>query len=109
MLARCCSPDVHFVPVHTQRLRDTERTSKSRNLICLLSPHENILDTWSLHLCLSVSSIRKFSMSQANDRYDLDQLRYHLLVFSSVFGGDTASSSRRRTKLEVSPLHTEFI
>lgn len=47
-------------------------------------------------------------MSQANDRYDLDQLRYHLLVFSSVFGGDTASSSRRR-KLEVSPFHTEFI
>lgn len=47
-------------------------------------------------------------MSQANDRYNLDQLRYHLLVFSSVSGSDTASSSRR-TKLEVSPLHTEFI
>jgi len=56
VLAMCCSPDVHFVPVHTQRLRDMERTSKSRNLISLLSPHENILDTWSLHSCLSVSS-----------------------------------------------------
>lgn len=87
LLSMYCTPDIHFVPIHTQnsRLGDIERTSKSYNLIPFLNPHYNIFDTWSFHLCVSISSTGKFSMSQANDRCNSRSADIAFIGFSSVF------------------------
>lgn len=69
-ISRYSSPDIHYFPIcmQTSSNLETGRTSKFCHLIPLLNPHHNILDTWSFHFCLNISSIIKFQMSQDNEQ-----------------------------------------